>query len=339
MNTRVPYFENDLLPDRDELVGPVARARLRRTLGFYLLAVALGAAAVLTKAGPALHVAGVSLWFPGAGFLSVGGWWALLLIPTIVLFLAAVFLWFASGNVVAPLLVWGGSLALATWLAPAQPSVWGTYAAAFIVVAFLAWSRTGKKAEREAVLKARDRRNAYLPQALRRIDERALPAAAAQDRELTPEQLSALRYVLDRALQPRGEFKGFNIIEQFQPSAIRYQLNHLSYVLAIAQCQYAPSFHGYLSQAQRNCIDQLTLPKVWSYWRLESYWGHLRLNYDPVSKDNIMLTGWSGICINTYMSNTGDMRYTQDGSLTFSLPRGRSYRHDAHSFLKSLTGR
>ena len=50
---------------------------------------------------------------------------------------------------------------------------------------------------------------------------------------------------------------GFDVIEQYQTSAIRYQINFLLWGLQLAQCHYTPNFHGYLSLAQRNLIDKL----------------------------------------------------------------------------------
>ena len=58
--------------------------------------------------------------------------------------------------------------------------------------------------------------------------------------EFSPEELSALRYLLDRALQPIDQWGGFDIIDQFQPAALRYQLNHMGFALGVSQSAYAP---------------------------------------------------------------------------------------------------
>src|SRR5258708_768359 len=89
---------------------------------------------------------------------------------------------------------------------------------------------------------------------------------------------------------------GYDKVDQFQTSALRYQINHLGYGLGMLQCMYTPSFHGYLSQAQRNLIELYLDRRIWGYWLWESAWGHLNLtDPDPAAKDNIMLTGWFGI--------------------------------------------
>ena len=41
--------------------------------------------------------------------------------------------------------------------------------------------------------------------------------------------------------------KSFTIIDQFQPAALRYQINHMGFALGMAQGMYTPNFHGYLS--------------------------------------------------------------------------------------------
>lgn len=323
-------------PDRANLSGSVTKSKLRRTAFIYSLLFLSGIAGLVVGLPAMMKTALIGLWFPGAGFLAVGGWSVLYIIPTLILFAIALVLWFASGNVLAPITVWGGSLLFAATLTGGQTSALGTFFAILIVCAVFFKVKSSSAKSQAEVIRKRDIRNAYLPSVLQEIEDSAIPADDIADRELSEAQLASFRYVLDRALQTPGKFKGFNIIEQFQPSAIRYQLNHLCYTMALTQCQYTPSFHGYLNDAQRNCIDQLTLPKVWKYWKLESHWGHLQADYNPAGKDNIMLTGWSGMCMNTYTANTGDMHYAKEGSLTFSLPQGNTYEHDAHTFVKSI---
>ena len=116
---------------------------------------------------------------------------------------------------------------------------------------------------------------------------------------------------------------------------MRYQINNLLWALQIAQCHYTPNFHGYLSQAQRNLIDKLTVPKVWKWWRWESLWGNFSLKADPIAKDNIMFGGFSSAHIALYTANTGDDRYLQPGSLSFRLNRFRTYRHDLNTILSA----
>jgi hypothetical protein len=49
-----------------------------------------------------------------------------------------------------------------------------------------------------------------------------------------------------------------------------------------------------------------------------------------------MLTGWLGYQLASYVSNTGDTRYLEPGSITFRHPRGQEYAYDLHSITEAL---
>jgi hypothetical protein len=318
-------------------LGPITAAKLRRTAVLYAAVCALGLMPSLLGLSPALEAAGLGLWFPGAGFLASGGW-SLLLIPlTALLFGLAVFAWFGAAMLPAPIAIWLGAAALAGALA--GPENW-----AFAPIAVPALTAAGalalhrrNEAQRAAGRAARAERSAFLPRELARVAE--WTATPAPDRrELSPEQLAHARYLFDRALQPIGQLSGFDRIDQFQTSALRYQVNHAGYTLAELQCHYTPSFHGYLSQAQRNLIEQYVQKQIWSYWLCETSWGHFNFtDWDPAGRDNIMLTGWFGIQVNLYMSSSGDRRYAQPGSLPFRLNERTTWAHDAHTLAASVS--
>jgi hypothetical protein len=80
----------------------------------------------------------------------------------------------------------------------------------------------------------------------------------------------------------------------------------------------------------------MLLKKIWGYWRWERLWGKFRLDFDPADEENIMLTGFYGLQVCLYMSNTGDRRYAQEGSLTFKYNDRISYKHDIHTVVGSL---
>jgi len=325
-----------LIPERSG-PGPVTASRLRRTALIYFGILLLGGAPLLMRLSPAWQAAGVGLWFPGAGFLADGGWAVLLLPVTLALFALAFFAWFGSGMILAPLLVWAGAAGLAAALA-SQTWTPGPFVAGLLLAAFGGEVvRRSSKARREghAMLRAR---SAGLPRAELRYAERAAEAAAAPDiGELSREDLCAVRYALDRALQPLERFDGFDVRDIFQTAALRYQINHIGYALSQVQAQYTPSFHGYLSLAQRNAIEKYLLRRVWDYWIYESIWGHLNLsNWDPAGKDNIMLTGYYVPQVAIYASTTGDDRYGREGALTFRLNDRQQWRHDVHTINKSI---
>ncbi len=319
------------------LKGPVTAARQRRALLVYGIVWVIGLLPVLIGASAAWQAAGLGLWMPGAGFLADGGWITLLFPLTLALFVLSLVAWFWAGAVVAPLLVWGGAAVAAGLIA--KDTNWPTaYLATAAVLAgvvfFFRRRAAGRQASDARKLAARV---VFLANSLSEVRACAAAVPDAASRELSVDDLGALRYLYDRALQPIAEFNGFDIIDQFQPAALRYQLNHMGFALGIAQGSYLPNFHGYLRQAQNNLIQKYLLRKVWGYWVYESCWGHLNFsNFDPAVRDNIMLTGWFGMHVGQYMLNSGDRRYAEEGSLSFKLNSRTTYVHDFHTLIGSV---
>ncbi len=333
------YAEGTITPQfaKPPRVGPVTRSRQRRTLIGYALVCVLGVLPYLVGASPALQAAGFGLLFPGAGFLCAGGF-ALLLFPlTLILFGMSLIAWFGSGMIIAPTILWFGTAALAAALTGEAITVYGPLCSVALVAgtAIFLQRRTMKRSAADLTMLAA--RKQYLPAAIERVRAEAAPPAEPAEREMTPAELGGIRYMLDRALQPIDGFSGFDKIDQFQTSALRYQINLLGYGLGLSQCNVTPNFHGYVSQAQRNLVEKYLLKKVWDYWIYETAWGHFNFtNFDPAGRDNIMLTGWLGLQANLYMANTGDMRYAQPGSLPFRLNKTKTFEHSVHSLAKSV---
>lgn len=239
---------------------------------------------------------------------------------TLAVFSLSVVAWFWAGAVIAPIIVWAGSALIAGAMASETgwPAAHGIVALILVGAGLLIRSRSSKRRAEGA--RVFTERLVFLPQSLAEVARQSADVPAATTREMSPDQLASLRYVLDRALQPLEAFNGFDIIDQFQPAAIRYQLNHLGYALAVAQGSYTPSFQGYLGEAQRKLIEKYLLRRVRNYWIYGSCWGHFNFTkFDPAAKDNIMLAGWFGAQVGQYMLNSGDRRYGEPGSLTFRL--------------------
>jgi len=316
--------------------GPVTRSRLRRFAIGYAFVVAIGLALFL-RGSPGWQALGLGLWFPGGGFIAAGGWWMLLLPLTIILFGLAFFAWFGSGMIVAPVIVWLGSAVLAA--AATDDAIWAPspYIVGALALAFIADNRRRTAKRHAAELAVRGQRAARRPAAEAALLERVVAAPADTVGELTPEQLTASRYVLDRALQPVDDWGGYDQKDIFQTASVRYQINFLGYALAQQQALYSPSFHGYLSEAQRRLIEKYLRPRVWNYWVYESIWGHLNFtDWNPAAKDNVMLTGYFLPQTALYGATTGDDRYSQPGSLTFRLSEKREWAHDDHTINRSI---
>lgn len=317
--------------------GPVTASRHRRNALVYAGIALLAYLPFIIGVSSGWQTAGLGLLLPGAGFLAVGGAWVLLLPVTLGLFWLACVAWFWCGMVVAPLTVWLGSALLAGALA--DEAIWppAVFLAPAAAGAILWWFRHARL-RREAADAARyAQRQQFFEGSRLEVDERAAHEPEVGTRELSAEQLSAARYVLDRALQPIGEYAGYTIIDQFQPAALRYQINHLGFALGLYRSHYAPNFGGYLDEAQRNLVETYLVKRVWDYWVLESMWGHFNFtNFDPARNDNIMLTGWYGLHVNQYMLSSGDRRYGEPGSLTFRLNARTAYPHSAHTLAHSV---
>jgi len=317
--------------------GPITASRHRRNGFVYAGLALLGLFPVLFDLAPGWQAAGLGLFLPGGGFLALGGAWVLMLPIVLGLFWVSCIVWFWCGMVVAPLTVWLGSALAAGLLAGEaiwSPAVFLAPAAAAAIYGWLHRQRV----QRDAADRARfAQRQQFFAASRSEVNERSAREVEVGTRELSSEQLSAARYALDRALQPVGEFKGYTIIDQFQPAALRYQINHLGFALGMLQGHYTPNFSGYLAEAQRNVIETYLSKKVWDYWVLESMWGHFNFsNFDPAAKDNIMLTGWFGMHVNQYMLNSGDRRYGEPGSLTFRLNERTAYPHSSHTMAQSI---
>jgi hypothetical protein len=280
-----------------------------------------------------LQAGGLGLVFPGGGFTAVGGSFGYAaLIATVALFAIALALWLLTGNLLAPIAVWLGSayLAAAT-IGNGPPAANASLIVAGIAAAVAFWRVAAARGARVRQRARLDRRRAYLPAALVEAQRNAAVRPAADSRELSSEQIAALRYAIDRGLQPDDAFDGFDVLDQFQTAALRYQITFLQFALGLAQATYLPNFHGCLSQAQRGLIRKFTQRRVWDYWVYESLFGNFSLDFDPIGRDNIMLGGFYNGNVSLYTANTGDRCFVERGSLPFRLTRRKVWLHDANT--------
>jgi hypothetical protein len=310
--------------------GSRARRRIAMTV--------LGYAGLLTLAIIVLHLSrrpdidalALGITFPGAGFLSwtlpdgsASGLALVLCAGSLALFLAALVLWLATGNVVLPAAIWIGAALAASGLmtsgsaasaTPPPPSLGAWIPAALLVAVAAAVGLTAVTAHRRATWRARLESEAQC----------AAPPAEPQPprHEISLGDLQRLRLLLDRALQPVERFDGFEWRDQFQTAALRYQINFISYALSVAAHAHLPAFDGYLAAAQRNLAAKQRDHRVWRYWALESLWGHLRPTRDPIARDNIMFSGFLAAQIAFARSGLAIADYDAPGSLRLEHARG-----------------
>jgi hypothetical protein len=330
--------------------GPAPLARRRQAAGLalatvLLLATVLGA----TGSHAGLQALSLGLALPGGGFLAwvdasapLAGLAPYLAAGSLLLFLLSAFLWFATGNVVLPALVWlavtvisAGVPALCPDYFPPERQTAAGWLPAGMLGAFALLSAI-------AILTKRQRADWRLSfEAAQPGYSRAqvLAAAAQQPDEIGIEDLQRMRLVLDRALQPIANFDGFEWIDQFQTAAVRYQINFISYALAIASRSKLPDFDGYMLTAQRNLAAKQRDHRVWRYWELENLWGNLAAGRDPIARDNIMFSGFLAAQLAFARSGVRLTDYDADDSLRFDHPCGASFRYSLPDISERLARR
>lgn len=274
--------------------APHFRRQQRRILLFYSLLVGLTVmVSLLGNVDDEARAGLLGLVFPGLGF---AGWasgdqlWLALVWMALSLsaFAFSLMIWFGTGNVLAPPVLWSISALVASrpdwvglnpvpfasdWLVAVGPVLCS--------VAAVAWIGSGPRS-----LQAR---TATVAGGWNRASRLDTPG------ELSLEDLQRQRLLLDRALQPVDEFRGFEWRDQFQTAAIRYQVNFLSYALSTTRARYAPAANGYFQEAQAKLLHKIGNNRLWRYWQLENAWGRLRLDADPVPDENIMYSGFTAL--------------------------------------------
>ncbi len=272
---------------QEDSVTPFHVKRQRCVLTLYgglVTALTIASYAVPSAFVPAL----LGTMFPGAGFLhwAAGDQFAIatvLFLAGLGLFMMALVLWFATGNLIAPLLIW--TILAAVSSAPnlfslsstQAASGWPSLLAPFAVIGLgLAVLHPIKPPRAQSVV--------------------VLPEPKNSDAaELSLEELQRLRLLLDRALQPVERFDGFEWRDQFQSAAVRYQVNFVAYALALARHRTAPAADAYYYEAQQRLLTKIGDRRMWSYWRLENAWGNFRLDADPIPHQNIMYPGFTAL--------------------------------------------
>lgn len=274
---------------RYRMIAYYRRQQGRILLGYAFLLAVVNVSILL--ASPTVDAMLLGLTFPGAGFVhgacSDQAWLAAALFSlSLCVFSIAILLWFGTGNVILPVTVWLGAALLAGFpmqsglLECPAPAVWPwLIGPALLMMGTLRWLRPAQRIE------ATDRATDWSSAAVAKIDQ--------TPDELPAEDWQRLRLLLDRALQPVEQFDGFEWRDQFQTAAVRYQVNFMSYALAMAQRRHAPATQSYFAKAQENLLAKIGDRRMWSYWQLENAWGNFRLNDDPVPHQNIMYSGFT----------------------------------------------
>jgi len=277
----------------------------------------------------ALRVAALGLLFPGAGLVAAGTIPSLLaFVVTLIGIPVTLFVWFAMGGVLFPLLLWFGSAGLAAILAKdtlieQSGAMWAL--ACVGMVTWAVWKSAAINARGHSV---QQQRNKWLPSKVKSMQESAVRAPEPGSRELDLNTLRFVQHMVERGLTKHDDLSYHDVIDQFQTGAVRYQLYGVVDSLALYLTHYAPGFHGYAAEACRNCIEKSLTKRIMSYWKWERLTGKFTTDYDPINYDNIMVTGYLGVAIGLYSSATGDKRYEEKESLDFHIADGVHFKRN-----------
>jgi len=323
--------------DTRGICGPVTARHLLRFFSIYLLLCAAGFSLTQFSASAALQVFGLGLMLPGGSFLSHADIFSnsgllhlAVALGGLAAFLISLLVWFATGNALAPPVLWL-ALALAGagmgHGAPRHDIPWLTLTMISAAVCLLL---AGTFVWYFLALRQRRAANAYLATAPT-IPTCAAPPAAPT---LSVDDRKRMRFLLDRALQPKERFDGFEWLDQFQTAAVRYQINFCGYALSMAQFSHLPALRGYLHDAQHNLVSKLADHRVWKYWEIENLWGNLQMDPNPAARENIMYTGFAALQMAMHEKAQGRTLYRKPDSLQLRHPSGKIFTHS----LPSLTG-
>ena len=292
---------------------------------------ALGLYSFQTVESPSVRAGSLGLLFPGAGLIAV------FTIPAIFAFIVSLaliplvmFAWFGAGGVAFPIILWVGTSGLAAFLARDSVLELAGPVWAAICLVGVAWITYKTQTANTEARQKRHMRNEYLVEAVK-TNQAAGKKHEPGSRELDLKTLRFLQWFIELGLTKKDDFSYHDVIDQFQTSAIRYQLYEAVSDLGVYQYIYAPNFHGYASQAQRNIIQKSLTQRVVGFWWFETLWGKFdvsRAALDPIYKDNIMVSGYVLQAVGIYQSNTGDDRYTKPGSLTFEVDKSHKFPYD-----------
>jgi hypothetical protein len=332
-----------LIPRKESHLQTVLLHTKRRTLTIYLYLVALGGAIAQYSNDSIWRIFGLGFMFPAGGFLMHGiesftthAMHGILFLGGLLLFGLSLVLWFATGNVIAPIAMW---LFLAVFAAFMGEHHYldsdtpllivclslGSILAVYIISIINLAKQSIK----------RKKLNIWLTKDAPVIASN-FGASATKYPELSYDEVKRLRFVLDRALQPIDQFDGFEWLDQFQTAAVRYQINFLGYGLAMMQNRMMPACGAYMHKAQSNLIHKLQDVRIWRYWMLEHLWGNLRYDPDPIKHENIMYTGFAALQIAMFHASSGNNEILQEDNFILRYNQKHIWKHSFSKLIGSL---
>lgn len=329
-------IERLLLPENPRQYGPISQRLIYRfyaSLGGMFTA---GLLIVFFADAPALKAAGLSMVFPGGGFL-YATWPSLFILSVIGMGFAILMWWGLSALFVIPL-VWVlsvvGSALMADgprlWTEPGVVWAWAIPVTIVIAVASFAVAHfRALNIHRGKVASIADK-NAFLKTA-------AIPQPSGNPLEPTDFDFELLAWIYELALQPDDTFDGFDWGEQYHGgTCIRYQLTQLGEVLAGYAANALPNHQQWIEPAMAKLIERMTDRRVWEFWQVENFLAYGDPNPDPMIKDNVMITGFYQSQISLYAAATGSKKFDEPGCLKFVWKDGRIFEYDHKSICDAI---
>ena len=248
-------------------------------------------------------------------------------------------LWFGTGNHVAPPLVWAGSAALAAKRAGGRSKHWR--GAPFVVGAAVAATAFELVRERRQQFKEQKAQAAAANELL----DVTVPPLRGADRpdvhaidEMDEIPLALTRRFVDMAFKPLDDWSDWDVIEQFQTAAVRYQVDHMIYTLALQKYTRTPAFRGYQDAAMARLVEKYQQKKVWSYWAVREPVGQPRVGprSGPQAEHHAdrLLRAVAGRVPD---GAPRDFRHQEVGSIEFVWNEKRRYPYSYDTLCASLT--
>jgi hypothetical protein len=331
-----PITEPFLLPKNPPRHGPVSKRLLLRLVAILLSMQIIGGWLVFGIATDRARAAGLSLVFPGGGFLftALPG----LFVVTVALLAIAVIVWWGASAHFAIPLVWLGSATAAPLLVHgpklfvANRTTWPW----MIPIIYVLMIGVVAMAIVRFELRYRSKL-AKVPEINEYLRTAEAPTALAMQRTADPIDVELLRWVYAIAFQPADGLDGLDWGEQFHSGTqLRYQLNALCWALSMYAVNFVPNAPAQVEAALGKLIEKHTDIRVWGYWRTLNLLGNFDANPDPIVRDNIMFSAFLGDVLNIFEAATGSTRFDEPGSLTFVWKDGRTFPYDHHSIAAAV---
>ncbi len=333
---RPPSTQPFLLPEKPPRLGPVSRRLLLRLAATLLSMQIIGAWLVFAVGSDRARAAGLSLVFPGGGFL-YGGLPGLFALTMGLMALAVIVWWGASAHLAIPI-VWLGSVAGAALLVDgpklflANNTTWPSAIAVVYALALGSVAAVIVRFERRYQSKL-----AKVPELNEYLRTAVAPTPLAVARTADAMDIELLRWAYAIAFQPADGLDGLDWGEQFHSGTqLRYQLNALCWALSMYAVNFVPNAPAQVEAALTRLIEKHTDLRVWGYWRTLNLLGNFDANPDPIVRDNIMFSAFLGDVLNIFEAATGSTHFDQPGSLTFVWKDGRTFPYDHHSIAAAI---